>query len=82
MTLPSLVAQQRYDISLHLTVPATESNYALGNFMTSLTLSTSSNKTLTSIRRPVGHLTCPTAITYSASCPRGNYSTPTKTLLL
>lgn len=44
---------QAYDISLHLSVPALESNYALGNFMASLTLSTPANTTLTSIRRPV-----------------------------
>jgi len=50
--LPSLVAQQPYEISLRLAIPATESNYALGNFMTTLTLSTPSNRTLTSIRRP------------------------------
>ncbi|KAF8222150.1 hypothetical protein L208DRAFT_1413900 [Tricholoma matsutake] len=50
--LPTLVSQQTYDISLRLTIPATESNYALGNFMTSLTLTTPSNKTLTSVRRP------------------------------
>ncbi|EGO05179.1 hypothetical protein SERLA73DRAFT_174147 [Serpula lacrymans var. lacrymans S7.3] len=50
--LPYLSAQQPYDISLHLEVPATESNFALGNFMTTLTLSTPTNRTLTSIRRP------------------------------
>jgi Putative adipose-regulatory protein (Seipin) len=53
--LPTLVSQQHYDISLRMTIPATESNYALGNFMTSLTLTTPSNKTLTSVRRPVSH---------------------------
>lgn len=51
--LPSLVLQQPYNILLHVSVPATESNFALGNFMTTLTLSTPSNKTLASIRRPV-----------------------------
>ncbi|KAJ7900195.1 hypothetical protein B0H14DRAFT_2672677, partial [Mycena olivaceomarginata] len=51
--LPPLVAQQRYDISLQLQVPNLDATYALGNFMTTLTLSTRSNKTLTSIRRPV-----------------------------
>ncbi|KAJ7293435.1 hypothetical protein C8J57DRAFT_1269048 [Mycena rebaudengoi] len=50
--LPLLVAQQRYDISLQLQVPNVDANYALGNFMTTLTLSTHSNKTLISIRRP------------------------------
>lgn len=53
--LPLLVPQQRYDVSVHLSIPAVESNYALGNFMTTLTLSTTSNKTLTSVRRPVSH---------------------------
>lgn len=51
--LPALVAQQRYDISLQLQIPNLDANYALGNFMTTLTLSTPSNKTLVSIRRPV-----------------------------
>jgi hypothetical protein len=51
--LPALVAEQQYDITLMLEIPATESNYALGNFMTSLTLTTASNKTLSSIRKPV-----------------------------
>ncbi|KII93792.1 hypothetical protein PLICRDRAFT_100856 [Plicaturopsis crispa FD-325 SS-3] len=50
--LPNLVLRQPYDVSLHLQVPASESNYALGNFMTSLTISTSSNTTVASIRRP------------------------------
>ncbi|KAJ6519679.1 hypothetical protein C8R45DRAFT_952357 [Mycena sanguinolenta] len=50
--LPPLVAYQRYDISLQLQVPNLDATYALGNFMTTLTLSTRSNKTLTSIRRP------------------------------
>ncbi|KAG5726131.1 hypothetical protein E4T56_gene2505 [Termitomyces sp. T112] len=51
-TLPPLVPQQRYDVSVHLSIPAVESNYALGNFMTTLTLSTTSNNTLSSVRRP------------------------------
>ncbi|KAJ7275185.1 hypothetical protein B0H12DRAFT_1086139 [Mycena haematopus] len=50
--LPPLVAYQRYDISLQLQVPNLDASYALGNFMTTLTLSTRSNKTLSSIRRP------------------------------
>jgi len=54
--LPTLVAQQRYDISLHLVIPATESNFALGNFMATLKLATTSNETLSVIRRPVGLL--------------------------
>ncbi|KZP10541.1 hypothetical protein FIBSPDRAFT_801111 [Athelia psychrophila] len=50
--LPRLSAQQPYNIFLHLNVPATESNFALGNFMTQLTLATPSNRTLAYIRRP------------------------------
>ncbi|KAF7800046.1 hypothetical protein EIP86_011289 [Pleurotus ostreatoroseus] len=49
--LPPLVSQQPYDISLHLIVPANTANYELGNFMTTLTLSTPSNKTVASVRR-------------------------------
>ncbi|EPQ60528.1 hypothetical protein GLOTRDRAFT_68241 [Gloeophyllum trabeum ATCC 11539] len=50
--LPPLVPLQPYDISLRLVVPATESNYALGNFMSSLRLTSPANETLTSVRRP------------------------------
>ncbi|KAG6819493.1 hypothetical protein H0H93_011307 [Arthromyces matolae] len=50
-TVSSLVPQQSYDISVHLDIPAVENNFALGNFMTTLTLSTPSNKTLVSARR-------------------------------
>lgn len=56
VSLPKLVSQQPYDVSLHLTIPATDSNYALGNFMTTLTISTPSNQTLASVRRPVSQL--------------------------
>ncbi|KAH7885915.1 hypothetical protein F5I97DRAFT_1876383 [Phlebopus sp. FC_14] len=52
ISLPPLVAAQPYDMSLHLVLPASPSNYALGNFMATLTLSTPSNRTLTSTRRP------------------------------
>ncbi|KAK0464971.1 putative adipose-regulatory protein-domain-containing protein [Desarmillaria tabescens] len=51
-SLPQLVSQQPYDILLHLVVPATESNLALGNFMASLRLSSDSNQTLAVVRRP------------------------------
>ena len=51
--LPRLMTQQKYDISADLTMPANDDALALGNFMTSLTLSTLSNKTLAHIRRPV-----------------------------
>ncbi|KAL5534345.1 hypothetical protein ACEPAG_807 [Sanghuangporus baumii] len=48
----SLSTTQPYEISLQLTVPANEANYALGNFMTSLTITTVSNVTLADFRRP------------------------------
>lgn len=51
-SLPKMAPQQLYDISVQLTVPAVESNFALGNFMTTLTLSTSSNRTISSISQP------------------------------
>ncbi|PCH33752.1 hypothetical protein WOLCODRAFT_94101 [Wolfiporia cocos MD-104 SS10] len=50
--LPYIATKQPYDISLHLTVPATEPNIALGNFMTTLTLITPSNRTLAYVRKP------------------------------
>jgi hypothetical protein len=53
VALPMLAAQQHYDISLHLAIPATETNFALGNFMTTLRLATAANDTLTIVRRPV-----------------------------
>jgi len=51
--LPKLNSRQRYDISVDLLVPFTSSNLHLGNFMTSMTFSTSNNKTLAHVRRPV-----------------------------
>jgi len=51
--LPKLVAYQRYNIFLDLIVPYTESNVKLGNFMTSLTLTTLNNETVAFTRRPV-----------------------------
>ncbi len=51
--LPTVVAQQPYDISLHLIVPANDANFALGNFMASLALVTPSNRTLAYVRKPV-----------------------------
>ncbi|KAI0304997.1 putative adipose-regulatory protein-domain-containing protein [Russula brevipes] len=50
--LTSFNPAQPYDISLHLVVPATRSNYDLGNFMTTLTLTDVSNKALTIARKP------------------------------
>jgi len=65
--LPPLVAQQRYDISLQLRVPNLEATYALGNFMTTLTLATRSNKTLASIRRPA--IVIPPRVSFYSSSP-------------
>ncbi|KAF5385463.1 hypothetical protein D9757_005402 [Collybiopsis confluens] len=50
--LSDLSPRQPYNVVLQLVVPSAESNLALGNFMNSLTLSTTSNKTLASVRRP------------------------------
>ena len=58
-SLPPLVPHQRYDISVQFVIPAVESNFALGNFMTSLILTTPSNQTLTSVRQPVSLLSAP-----------------------
>ncbi|KAI0361174.1 hypothetical protein OH77DRAFT_1391809 [Trametes cingulata] len=52
VALPSVVAQQAYDISLHLVVPANEANFALGNWMASLSLMTPSNGTIATARKP------------------------------
>ncbi|OJT15810.1 hypothetical protein TRAPUB_3916 [Trametes pubescens] len=52
VVLPTVVAQQPYDISLHLIVPANDANFALGNFMASLALVTPSNRTLAYVRKP------------------------------
>ncbi|EIN14085.1 hypothetical protein PUNSTDRAFT_59363 [Punctularia strigosozonata HHB-11173 SS5] len=50
--VPLMSPRQAYDISVHLTVPGTESNFALGNFMATLTLVSRSNETLTRVRKP------------------------------
>ncbi|KAJ3550278.1 hypothetical protein NMY22_g557 [Coprinellus aureogranulatus] len=50
--IPSLHSSQRYNVLLHLEVPALESNFALGNFMANVALSTTSNKTLIAVKRP------------------------------
>ncbi|KZT05985.1 uncharacterized protein LAESUDRAFT_654569 [Laetiporus sulphureus 93-53] len=51
VSLANMVATQPYDISLHLVVPATESNLALGNFMASLTISSPANRMLVQSRK-------------------------------
>lgn len=53
LTVNNLFANQPYDISLYLTVPASEANYGLGNFMTSLTITDYRNNTLAAVRKPV-----------------------------
>ncbi|KAG7099052.1 hypothetical protein E1B28_000927 [Marasmius oreades] len=67
VVLPPLHTRQRYDISLHLTVPASENNLALGNFMGSLTLYKSNNYTFASVRRPA--IVIPPATSYFSSKP-------------
>jgi hypothetical protein len=52
----NVAANQPYDVSLHLVVPTVPSNYDLGNFMTSLHVSTPSNRTVVHVRRPVRSL--------------------------
>ncbi|KAG8753120.1 hypothetical protein FRC14_006412 [Serendipita sp. 396] len=54
--LPPLVADQAYDISVHLTVPHTDISVSLGNFMTYLNVTTPSNKTLIAARKPAAIL--------------------------
>jgi len=49
--LPELSPHHTYDLSLDIVVPTTETNIALGNFMATLTLATTSNQTLASSRR-------------------------------
>lgn len=53
LAVNNLFSNQPYDISLHLTVPASETNYGLGNFMTSLIVTDYWNNTLAVIRKPV-----------------------------
>ncbi|KIM25437.1 hypothetical protein M408DRAFT_331190 [Serendipita vermifera MAFF 305830] len=53
---PSLVYDQPYDITVHLSVPLTDANIALGNFMTYLTLTNAANKTVASAQRPAAIL--------------------------
>ncbi|KAI0076234.1 hypothetical protein K474DRAFT_1645251 [Panus rudis PR-1116 ss-1] len=74
IALPPIAVQQPYDISLHLVVPATESNYALGNFMATLTLSTPSNTTLSSVRRPAIVLPSSSLIPFSSAYQQGTTS--------
>ncbi|KAH0604338.1 uncharacterized protein H6S33_006715 [Morchella sextelata] len=45
-------ANQHYIITLHLHLPTTPSNLALGNFMTSITLLSPTNAAITTSRRP------------------------------
>ncbi|KAH8120211.1 hypothetical protein DFH11DRAFT_1558906 [Phellopilus nigrolimitatus] len=52
LEIASLSTHQPYDISLHLTVPARDGNYALGNFMVTLTATTYWNTTVVDVRKP------------------------------
>ncbi|KAF9076132.1 putative adipose-regulatory protein-domain-containing protein [Rhodocollybia butyracea] len=65
--LPDLSVRQPYDVVLQLAVPSSESNFALGNFMSALTLSTNNNKTLATVRRPA--LVIPPKSTFFSSKP-------------
>lgn len=57
-SLPIMSPVEPYDIVLHLTMPVTQANYDLGNFMTSLYLNSSKSKPLISVRKPVSRLVC------------------------
>ncbi|QRV90911.1 adipose-regulatory protein (Seipin) [Ceratobasidium sp. AG-Ba] len=50
-SLPSLVPEQPYEISLRLDVPVTPENLALGNFMTKLIIVDPKNSTVASVNR-------------------------------
>ncbi|KAI6007210.1 putative adipose-regulatory protein-domain-containing protein [Pisolithus albus] len=67
VSLPQLSPNHPYDISLHLSIPASDANFALGNFMASLTLVTPSNRTLTTVRRPA--IALPSRRSYLYSSP-------------
>ncbi|KAI0036639.1 hypothetical protein K488DRAFT_28500, partial [Vararia minispora EC-137] len=51
--LPTMSLVDPYDIFLHLTMPATQANYDLGNFMASLSLNISRSRNLITVRKPV-----------------------------
>lgn len=53
--LPLISTGLTYDISVFISVPATESNFHLGNFMTGLELRSVTNETIAHARRPVHH---------------------------
>lgn len=74
VALPKLNFRQRHDISVDLLVPFTSSNLLLGNFMTSLTLTTSSNKTLAHVRRPA--IALPTASFFPLKPKRAHIKVP------
>ncbi|KAJ8520085.1 hypothetical protein ONZ45_g3042 [Pleurotus djamor] len=50
-TIADISSQQPYDITLRLSVPPTDANFALGNFMASVDFFTPSNTSITSARR-------------------------------
>jgi hypothetical protein len=49
--IPSLSTGQPYEISAHFVVPVSDSNLNLGNFMTTITIFSSTNKTIAQARR-------------------------------
>ena len=67
VALPPLVSRQAYDVSLHLQVPTSQSNLELGNFMTSLTITTTNNRTVATVRRPVSSQ-CSFIVTDTNTC--------------
>ncbi|KAI6047757.1 putative adipose-regulatory protein-domain-containing protein [Pisolithus marmoratus] len=69
VSLPQLSPNHPYDVSLHLLIPASDANFALGNFMTSLTLATPSNKTLATVRKPCTAIVLPPRRSYLYSSP-------------
>lgn len=71
--LSSFNPTQPYDISLHLVVPATSSNYDLGNFMTTLTLTGPSNKTLATVRMPVRQSSSRSYLRFPITLSTGNH---------
>lgn len=69
-TIAGVASHQPYDISLRLSVPATEANFGLGNFMAALELTTPSNKSIASVRRSAIILPSSSTTLFIFSTPR------------
>ncbi|KAF9502548.1 hypothetical protein BDN71DRAFT_1438204 [Pleurotus eryngii] len=69
-TIAGIAPYQPYDISLRLSVPATEANFGLGNFMAALELTTPSNKSIASVRRSAIILPSSSTTLFIFSTPR------------